>query len=242
MKTTLVIGDIHLRHQTVEKILNKWDGPIIQVGDWFDNFNEKKPDTIETSKLYKHFVHRPNTITLMGNHDIQYRNTDKNAIYCSGYEPWKYDVINEIVSEEDWCKVKYFHHEQDYWFSHAGISSYWFQHPVHGTTVEAIESRIHQAEIALKARNYEKIGCLYAADFYRGGRHAKGGLLWNDWHNIEHQDGIIEIVGHTPSSKIQIKKHDQVSKSINVDCFLNELLIIHESGKLEKIKTKKFID
>jgi len=146
MKKTLVIGDVHLRYNIVEKILNKWDGPIIQVGDWFDNFDENKSQTIETALLYKKFVHRPDTITLMGNHDIQYRIHDKNGLYCSGYEPWKYDVINDIVEEKDWCKVKYFYHEQNYWFSHAGISNYWFGHPVFGTTAEIIEGKIAQAE------------------------------------------------------------------------------------------------
>jgi hypothetical protein len=185
-------------------------------------------------------VHRPNTITLMGNHDIQYRIKDKNGLYCSGYEPWKYDVINDIVEEEDWCKVKYFHHEQNYWFSHAGISTYWFGHPIYGTTAEIIESKIAQAQKALEARIYLDIGCIYAADYYRGGRFAKGGIVWNDWRNIEKHDGITEIVGHTPSSKIQIRKRKN-SCSINVDSFLNELLIIHEDGNLEKINTKKFL-
>ena len=240
MKKTLVIGDIHLRHNIVEKILDKLDGAIIQVGDWFDNFNEKKSQTIETAVLYKKFVHRPDTITLMGNHDIQYRIHDKNGLYCSGYEPWKYDVINDIVEEKDWCKVKYFYHEQNYWFSHAGISNYWFGHPILGTTTQIIEGKIAQAEKALKARIYSEVGCLYAADHYRGGNFNKGGLLWNDWRNIEKHEGITEIVGHTPSSKIQIRKRKN-SCSINVDCFLNELLIIHEDGKLEKIKTKDII-
>jgi hypothetical protein len=241
MKKTLVIGDIHLRHKTIEKILNKWDGAIIQLGDWFDNFDEKKEDTIATAELFKKFIHRPNTITLMGNHDIQYRINHKSGLYCSGYETWKYDVINSIVSEEDWCKLKYFYHEQNYWFSHAGISSFWFDHPVHGTTAEVIEQEVAKAEKALAARMYNQIGCLYAADRIRGGRFAKGGLLWNDWNNVERHDCITEIVGHTPNKKIQFKKYDQESQSINVDTFLNELLIIHEDGNLEAVKTQKFI-
>ena len=241
MKKTLVIGDIHLRHEIVEKILNTWHGPIIQTGDWFDNFGEKKEQTIATAKLFKQFVHRPDTITLMGNHDIQYRIHHKNGLYCSGYEPWKYDVINSIVSEVDWCKLKYFHHEEHYWFSHAGISNYWFGHPVHGTTTEIIESKIAQAQKALEARMYSEVGCIYAADYYRGGNFPRGGLLWNDWVNVEHHDCITEIVGHTPSNKIRFKKHNQQSQSINVDSFLNQLLIIHEDGKLEVVNTKKFI-
>ena len=240
MKKTLVIGDIHLRFDKVRRILDKWDGPIIQTGDWFDNFNEEESQTIETALLYKKFVHRPDTITLMGNHDIQYRIHDKNGLYCSGYEPWKYDVINDIVEEKDWCKVKYFHHEQNYWFSHAGISNYWFGHPILGTTAEIIEGKIAQAQKALQARIYSEVGCLYAADYYRGGNFQKGGILWNDWRNIEKHEGITEIVGHTPSSKIQIRKRKN-SCSVNVDCFLNELLLIHEDGRLEKIKTKDFI-
>lgn len=242
MKKTLVIGDIHLRHKTITQILNVWSGPIIQVGDWFDNFGEKEKDTIATAKLFKRFVHRPDTITLMGNHDIQYRIKEKNGLYCSGYEPWKYDVINDIVSEVDWCKLKYFHYEQDFWFSHAGITDYWFQHPLVGTTTETIEEKINKAIIALEARSYSQIGCLYAADYSRGGNHHVGGLLWNDWRNIQKHEGIVEIVGHTPSNNIQIKKHDQISTSVNVDSFLKELLIIHEDGRLEIVETKKFIN
>jgi hypothetical protein len=240
MKKTLVIGDIHLRHKIVKQILDKWSGPIIQVGDWFDNFGEKEKDTIATAELFKEFVHRPDTITLMGNHDIQYRIKDKNGLYCSGYEPWKYNVINDIVKEEDWCKLKYFHHEQNYWFSHAGVSSYWFQHPVHGATAKVIEEQISKAEKSLHSRLYSQIGCLYAADFTRGGTFPSGGILWNDWSNIEHHEGIIEIVGHTPSKKIQFKKHDDKSLSINVDSSLKELLIIDEIDSFEIVKTENF--
>jgi len=240
MKTTLVIGDIHCRHKIVKNILNSWDGPIIQIGDWFDNFGEKPKETIATAELLKEFVHRPDTITLMGNHDIQYRIRDKNALYCSGYEPEKYDLINDVLTEQDWCKLKYFHYEQNYWFSHAGISSYWFQHVIQGITPEVILEKINKAEQALEARIYSDIGCLYAADFYRGGRYRKGGLLWNDWANIEAHDGITEIVGHTPSKIIRMIQREN-SCSINVDSFLNELLIIHESGKLEIVKARDII-
>jgi hypothetical protein len=240
MKKTLVIGDIHLGHKTVRKILNSWSGPIIQLGDWFDNFGEKEIDTKATAELFKEFVYRPDTITLMGNHDIQYRIKDKNGIYCSGYEPWKYDVINDIVKEEDWCKLKYFYYEQNYWFSHAGITDYWFQHPLLGTTTEVIEEKIIKAEKALEARDYSKIGCLYAADYCRGGNYHVGGILWNDWRNIQKHDGITEFVGHTPSKKIQITKRKN-SCSVNVDTHLIEVLMIHEDGQLERIRTKDFI-
>ena len=83
---------------------------------------------------------------------------------------------------------------------------------------------------------------MYAADYSRGGNHHVGGLLWNDWQNVQKHDGIIEIVGHTPSNKIRSKKHDQISMSINVDSFLNELLIIHEDGQLEVVNTQRFIN
>lgn len=241
MKKTLVIGDIHLNHKKIKQILKKWDGPIIQLGDWFDNFGEKEADTIATAKLFKEFVHRPETITLMGNHDIQYRINDQGAIYCSGYEQWKYDTINGIVEEKDWCKLKYFHYEKNFWFSHAGISDFWFQHPLLGTTTEVIEQKISKAEAALEARDYRRIGCLYAADYYRGGNNVFGGLLWNDWSNVQQHDGITEVVGHTPSNHIRVINWDENSTSINIDTHLIELLIINEDYSWEVVKTSDFL-
>jgi hypothetical protein len=241
MKKTLIIGDIHLNHKKIRKILDKWDGPIIQLGDWFDNFGEKEEDTIETARLFKEFVHRPETITLMGNHDFHYRIKSKGSLYCSGFEFWKYETINGIVEEKDWKKLKYFHYEKNYWFSHAGISGFWFEDPIRGTTPEVILGYIQRAELALEAGEYRRIGCLYAADYYRGGNAQFGGLLWNDWNNIQMHEGVIEVVGHTPSNSIQVHKWNETSASINTDCHLIELLFINEDYSWEVVKTSEFL-
>ena len=239
MKKTLVIGDIHNKYETVRKILDNWRGNTIFIGDYFDDFNDTGEHIQETAKWLKESLSHENRIHLMGNHDFHYMVQPAASLYCSGFSIEKYKIINSILCKEDWDKLKYFYHEDDYWFSHAGISRNWFEHPIYGTTAEVIESRLDLAKKALENRNFRATGAIYAADFFRGGSYEEGGILWNDWRNVNFFTGITQIVGHTPHNNIQIKKVDKCV-NINVDTHLNEILFI-ENESFEIINTKEFI-
>jgi hypothetical protein len=235
---TLVVGDVHQKIDQVEKIISGWSDQIIFIGDYFDDFNDTPEDARRTAKWLKESLQKPNRIHLMGNHDYNYRIRPAGAYYCTGFTLEKYEAINLELSISDWRMVKYFYHEKDdtttYWFSHAGISTHWFKHPILGLTTEVIEKKVKEADEAVENRLFDspQIACLNAVDMYRGGRSQKGGLLWNHWTNCEVFDEVTQIVGHTTRDKIKIKRGKGFgSKSVNVDTNLTQVLII-DNGNL----------
>jgi hypothetical protein len=243
MKKLLIIGDVHQKVATVNSALSRESeaDQTIFMGDYFDDFDDNAYEVEAMAHWLKESLTKPNRIHLMGNHDLQYM-LPQGSIFCSGFASWKHDIISKILTPEDWSKLEYFHHVKgvrEIWFSHAGITKYWFEHPVLGTTVEHIQEVVLQSKDCLKRLNTGcSIAALYAADRLRGGRYPKGGLLWNDWRNIDHFENTIQIVGHTPYDKIQIQKKEEIrSMCINVDTHLNEVLLFDlENESLEVIR------
>lgn len=238
---TLVVGDIHQKIDQVEKIISDWTDRIIFVGDYFDDFNDTVEDARRTAQWLKQSLQKPNRVHLMGNHDYNYRIRPAGAYYCTGFTLEKYEAINLELSISDWRMIKYFHHEKDdatiYWFSHAGISTHWFKHPVLGLTTEVIEKKVKEASEAIEGRLFEspQAMCLNAVDWYRGGKYPRGGLLWSHWTNCEVFDGVTQIVGHTTRKKIKIKQGRGFnSKSVNVDTGLTQVLIIDDGNLIIK--------
>ena len=232
MSKILVIGDIHQKHQTAERYLKNWDGPVIFMGDYFDDFNDTPNDAIATAEWLKDSLTKTNRIHLMGNHDIHYMLPAESNMYCSGYTPEKHKVIKQILTNEDWNKIKFFHSENNCWFSHGGITHRWFSHPIHGTTKDTIESIVAQGVLDIKNRIYNGSGikALCAADHYRGGSFDKGGLLWNDWRNSEFFPGITHVVGHTPRERVMCAKRKtkrEFGININVDTHLQQAIILN---------------
>lgn len=226
MKKILVIGDVHQKLNRLNLALENWQDKIIFLGDYFDDFQDSPKDAEKTAKWLKESLTIPNRIHLIGNHDFHYMIRPKGITYCSGFSPEKYDAINNILKPEDWNKLKFFHHEKEiYWFSHAGISYKWFSHPVHGVTLRGIEEVISKAQIDIEGQIYNSSNffALWGADFYRGGRFDKGGLLWCDWRNIDFFKGITQIVGHTPREEVKCSKR-KGGTNINIDTHLTQVL------------------
>lgn len=228
MSKILVLGDIHQRHQYADAYLKGWDGPVIMLGDYFDQFYDTPADAIATAEWLKESLTKPNRIHLMGNHDFHYMMPIESNMYCSGYTPEKHKAISQILTNEDWDKIKYFHSENNCWFSHGGITRKWFSHPIHGVTKDTIESMVQQGISDIKNRIYNGSGirALNAADHYRGGWFSKGGLLWNDWRNSEYFKGITQVVGHTPRNTIKCSKR-KWGININVDTHLAQAIILN---------------
>ena len=235
MSEYIIVGDIHNKSEKVEKILKDVDQPVIFLGDYFDDFYDNAEDITKTAHWLKESLTKPNRIHLMGNHDFHYRIQPRGLVYCSGFDYYKHDIINSILSSEDWEKINFFHAIDDFWFSHAGVTKYWFTHPLLGLTKEGIEKTIDEAVVGMKMRDVGKMQPLWAADFIRGGRYKKGGLLWNDWQNSDYHDNSVQIMGHTPHGKILVKR-SLSSVNINVDCGLNQILQLDTEKKWWSMK------
>jgi metallophosphoesterase superfamily enzyme len=125
----LVIPDIHTHHEKAERICQKYkDHKIVFIGDYFDQFNDSVEDNMFTAEWLKESLGKQNRIHLRGNHDEHY--DPRVSSICSGYSNQKKAGINKVLSIEDWDKLKYFHFENKWLFSHAGVNQYWFGNPV----------------------------------------------------------------------------------------------------------------
>lgn len=240
MSKIFVIGDIHQNHVRAEFFLKdkNWQGPIIFLGDYFDQFYDTPKQAAETAIWLKNSLQQPNRIHLFGNHDFHYMLPVGCGNFCSGYSPDKHKIIDSILTKEDWSKLKYFHAENNCWFSHAGISYKWFSHPVTGVTETNIHTVITKAKQNIEARMYDTnyVGALWAADHYRGGRYDKGGLLWCDWRNIDFFANIIQVVGHTPRDEVKFHSR-KGGTNINVDTHLKECIILDTETKTFDVVT-----
>jgi hypothetical protein len=246
----IALGDIHNNTVSAQKIVERYENThkIVCVGDYFDSFTGD--DAEATAYWLKDFINKPNTVALIGNHDLPYSpygkiRTHPSSVWrvfypCSGYTSEKDEIINSVLTKEDWAKVKTFHYENGWLFTHAGVHPYWFEHPVIGMTIDHVIGILHKTEDAYRTLNWTPI--LGEAGIYRGGRSKVGGILWHD-HQREAEpiQGINQIYGHTPltdnmSNGINVIREDD-GCNVCIDCGLEEVLQVYEDGKLRMMNT-----
>jgi hypothetical protein len=220
--TTLVIGDIHTKEYIVDQIIaNHPHDRVVLMGDYFDDFHDTADLNRLTACWLREKLYDDRFVCLMGNHDIHYASRD--IPYCSGYTMAKFDAINQVLTPGDWKRLQYLHVEQGWWCSHAGVTEHWFAHPVEGVT-EAYAHRCIAHDVLMMESGQFPL-CLYAADHYRGGSNFKGGILWNDWRNLDIIPGVPQIVGHTPHDRIQ-HRHNEHGEAYCVDALTSEYISI----------------
>jgi len=115
MSTILVIPDIHNRVEIAEKILRAHEQDVdyaVLLGDYFDDFFDTVGDAADTAAWLKDSLQNPKRAHLIGNHDINYMKPD-NGQRCAGFTEGKKNIINSILTPEDWAMLKWFYHEPD---------------------------------------------------------------------------------------------------------------------------------
>jgi hypothetical protein len=211
------------------------------MGDYFDQFGDTPEINSSTAHWLKTTMNEhPEWVYLTGNHDVVYN--PNFSCMCSGFSSQKKIAINQEMSLEDWNKLKYFHFENGHWFSHAGLSKYWFQHPMHESiNEESVQRTVDHAVVKIKAG--DENNAVWAAGSSRGGTSVVGSLTWLDWRDMELISDMRQVVGHTPLKKITTISDDIMKCSItNVDTsasgsYFHELLEIDESGNRNVITT-----
>jgi hypothetical protein len=244
MPKILVIPDIHTHFSKAERIVNKYKDThkFVFLGDYFDQFGDTPEINSSTAHWLKTTMNEhPDWVYLHGNHDVHYHSD--YSVRCSGFSTAKKTAINEVMSIEDWNKLKYFHYENGHYFSHAGITKYWFQHPMkEKLCVENIQKIIDDAAYNLKIHNPQD-NAIWAASDKRGGYSPVGSITWQDWRDLELIPEIRQVVGHTPILRIITISDDTTKSSItNVDTsasnvYMSELLEVDEKGKRTIINT-----
>lgn len=243
-KNIIVIGDIHNHWAEAEAIASQYDEThtIVFTGDYFDDFGDTAEDATQTARWLKQSLSKPNRVHLMGNHDINYSvynagttssGMPKNIYVCSGYALAKDAAINRILDQEDWDKIKLYHYEHGFLFTHAGIHPYLFEHPIKGVDIDYVKEKLDKATFDYHNRTWNDV--IGAAGRCRGGDHKAGGILWCDYFREARLiSKIRQVFGHTPTTVegqggIEIDE-EGTAVNINIDCGLCEVLEIHSNG------------
>lgn len=243
MPKILVIPDVH---QKLDLLINalKAESTVdhtVFLGDYFDDFDDNIYEVQYMASWLKEnlYINSSKRTFLLGNHDFQYMLSRGTNIYCSGYAGWKHEAIENILTKEDWSKFEYFYSYDNYWLSHAGITNYWFAHPIHGIDANQIKETLNKMKRNVEAEICD-YGPVWSADQYRGGRHQKGGILWNDMRNSEMFENVTQVIGHTPVREPLIKTDETInSKNVFIDTHLNYYCIINtEDGSIDFIKNE----
>ncbi len=152
------------------------------------------------------FVNNPNHIFLVGNHEQHYAYSYR-TFQCSGYEQWKYFLINDIVPRSVWDKLKWFYFLDGQWLlSHGGLHT--LNVP---DDIKKVRKDRQQFIAALTKYLDDELrkgfqsgannqGCwVFNAGRARWGQQRVGGLTWCDFEReFKPFRGINQIVGHTP--------------------------------------------
>ena len=195
---TLIIPDVHLRYEHVDKIL-KHEAPdrAIFLGDHFDQFDDDEQQNKKAAQWIKDRQNtHPEDEWLWGNHDTSYAFSNRYT-KCSGYDFHKDAAINSVLSRKEWDRFKFYTWLDDKTLlSHAGL------HPYYLTRKDPKDSI--KDWLAQEAKTAYMTMCnngghwMYGAGYARGGSQPKGGVNWLDWNQeFTPIKGLNQVVGHT---------------------------------------------
>lgn len=196
MSKILVIPDVHGRTfwRKAKEEINNVD-KVVFLGDYLDPYffeGITRENAIEEFKEIIKFKKEnlDKVILLLGNHD---------CAYCFDFgsaSRYDYDNEEEIKSlfEENKSLFKLFHKEEDYLFSHAGVTNYWLHTYFPDKSINDF----------LSLKDEEIVPYLWVYSYYRGGRDQSGSIVWSDVREYDREPTFYQIFGHTQLESVPI--------------------------------------
>jgi hypothetical protein len=226
----LIIPDIHHKVDIADKILSKEAGnfdKVIFLGDYQDDFGDSISIAEKTANWLKNSLKEENRVHLLGNHDASYMFPKNVNLYCPGWTKEKSKVVNSILTREDWDKLKLFHYENDFLFTHAGLHKS-FNCQFLGFTLTGLQEDCDEAmERSRGMMNHPLLECGVS----RGGDEPFGGIIWMDFSELEPIPNLNQIFGHTPAYNVR-EQHEPTSKNYCIDTGLRHYILMTD-GKVE---------
>jgi hypothetical protein len=185
---------------------------ILFVGDYEDSYDISDAKIIHNLKEIIQFKkdNPDKVVLLIGNHDNQYiYSYQSNG--CSGFRYSYYQELHQLYNDN----IKLFkpiHQVDNYLFSHAGITSVWFnkmKKEVEDTPYSFENFKnIEEWVTALWNKNHIS---LYDVGRTRGGWLKSGGPFWCDKSELIAYmlPNYTQIIGHTPVKEITIHENKQ---------------------------------
>ncbi len=184
MSRILVIPDIHNRTLWLEPFLDKMKDEydsILFLGDYFDSWDDGVENAEITAQWLKASLGKPNRIHLWGNHDIAYCFPKH---WCSGYSDEKKNVIQSIITHDEWKTLRFIENIDGVYYTHGGIDERIY--PLKHTNTEFWDLLVRG----------EPVPELMAVPRSRGGDAIIGGILWCTWRELQFPE-VRQICGHT---------------------------------------------
>ena len=204
----LVIPDIHNRIVQAQSIMESVaHDKCILLGDYFDNYGDNIYDASNTAAWLRDVIlPNPKIVPLIGNHDVNYFWNFHPQFRCSGYRDEKYHAIRKEINQDHVRQFKFFHIEDNWCFSHAGLTVGLWKSMAMGYDQAADETRFQFFTRVLTdwvRKTVEDIDLiknlpLLGIGYERGGSQQYGGIDWVDWSKFASIQGVNQIVGHTP--------------------------------------------
>lgn len=197
----IFVPDVHGRNHWKEFPLNEFD-LVVFGGDYVDSFDLKDEEIIRNLQdILQYKRDNPDKcILLIGNHDLQYiYSYESNG--CSGFRYSYYHTLHHIFrSDMELFQAAY--QKGDYLFTHAGVSSVWWNKFWRNMQ----EWYDDEPEISKVINDgfKENIIDLYDVGYCRGGWCKSGGPFWADKSETMAYmlPGYHQVVGHTPVKEI----------------------------------------
>jgi hypothetical protein len=234
MKKITIIGDVHGRNiwkQIVNKELDS--DKIIFLGDYFDSWDIDPIDQIENFKDIIEYKKNniDKVILLLGNHDyfidlhLQSKISGFNGLYSYRYQ----ELIKDSIKHN---YTKMLHIEDNYMFSHAGLSRIWLKNIGFDFINGDVETFVNDLLI-YKPNSF---------DFTPGKRYNPYGddttqpptwIRRPSLANCRYGD-YIHVIGHTNTKKVEYLKKQHI---LMCDCqneyvtIINNEIIINEINK-----------
>lgn len=223
----LILSDLHNRIDRADKIIKTVGADkIIFLGDYWDSWGDSHVDAYKTALWLKKSLAQPNRVHCIANHDCAYMFPNNLYTSCSGHQQDKQLAVDSIMTYQDWDKLKFFHVEQGWLFSHAGVHPSFL--PKEVKTLEQIEKFLtDETPKALKALRTKESHWMFLAGRSRGGMAKHGGITWLDADEFEPISGLKTVQGHTP-----MKEPLWVGDNLFLDTHSNHYAILKD-GKIE---------
>ncbi len=230
----LIIPDIHDKIRRAYRIIEREPHDILLLlGDYFDDFNTGVTDAADTAHQVKKWLNEPNTICLLGNHDMAYGWGHQNRrLLCPGYDAPKWITINSIITTRDWQAFKLHAWMEDadrpWLLTHAGFHLSWLADTQPELYRAGIDKLCADAWASL-VRGEQHF--LLGRGASRSGDQGIGGLNWMDWSEFIPIPGINQLVGHTPAKPVRYMETSS-SRNVCLDTHLHHYAVFQD-GRLD---------
>ena len=213
MKPIVAIGDVHGLSEW-KPIVRKHEGcRIVFLGDYLDPYEyvprrQLLQNLCEIMSLKE--KHPDKVVLLLGNHDLHY--FCDNAVLGS-----RFDFQIEKEASQLFLRniglFQYAYQEDNWIFTHAGISRQWFDNDFQGNFDEPIDRQLNHPCA-------DQLPALFRVGLARGGKcGSMGGIFWADIEELkEPLPGFIQVVGHNRVDDVTEHVGTGGGKIIFCDC------------------------